>query len=344
VRQGEGMAGRLAVPTARGRPRSGDRTKRWWPLLRFAGTGVGMAILVRHVDIAGVAAGLRFVAVGWALLAVALSGLSLLANVGQWGLLLRGTGHELRWRTLVSWYLQGAFVGQVVPAGGDVLRTVETARGCGAGPALAAVAAGRMTGAVAMGVWGLAGALLDVSSTGATMLVVMVLFVVLLMAACAVALWSHQVAGAVTQRWTWPSLRRLRSFTQAFHDYRERPGLLCRCMIVALIGWGVNLCAVEAFAHSAGVDAPWTLFAVAVPAMLVAGLFPLSVNGVGVREGALVGVLLASGVTAVHAGMMAVFIDLQTMPFAILGAALWLRRSQERRLVVPGPSTAPSGS
>jgi len=102
----------------------------------------------------------------------------------------------------------------------------------------------------------------------------------------------------------------------------------------------VNLSAVEAFAHSAGVDAPWTLLAVAVPAMLVAGLFPLSVNGVGVREGALVGVLVASGVTPVHAGAMAVFLDVQSVPFAILGAALWVCRSHRWRLVAPGGRTS----
>jgi uncharacterized membrane protein YbhN (UPF0104 family) len=270
--------------------------------------------------------------VRWALLAVALSGLSLLANVGQWGLLLRGTGHEHRWRALVSWYLQGAFVGQVVPAGGDVLRTLKVARGSGAGPALAAVAAGRMSGAVAMGVWGLAGALLGFSSTGRTTLMVMVLFVVFLTAAGVVALWSQPLTDAFSQRWRSPPFRGLRSFTGAFHDYREQPGLLVRCLTVGLVGWAVNLWAVEAFAHSAGVEAPWSLLAVAIPAMLVAGLFPLSVNGVGVREGALVGVLVASGVTPVHAGTMAVFLDVQTIPFALLGAALWLRRPHGWRL------------
>jgi uncharacterized membrane protein YbhN (UPF0104 family) len=235
--------------------------------------------------------------VWWALLAAALSGLSLLANVGQRGLLLRGSGHQHGWRALVSWCLQGAFIGQVVPAGGDVLRTVEVAGRSGAGPALAAVAAGRVSGAVAMGVWGLADALLGISSTGRTMLIVMDLFVVSLTAAYVVARWSEPFTDVVSQRWTSPPLCGLRSFTGAFHDYRERPGLLLRSLTVGLVGWGVNLCAVEAFAPSGGGDAPWSMLAVAVPAMLVAGLFALSVNGVGVREGAFVGVLVASGVT-----------------------------------------------
>jgi uncharacterized membrane protein YbhN (UPF0104 family) len=73
---------------------------RWWPLLRLAGTGLGLAILVHHIDVPAVFGSLRRIDVRWALLAVALSGLSLLANVGQWGLLLRGTGHEHRWRFL----------------------------------------------------------------------------------------------------------------------------------------------------------------------------------------------------------------------------------------------------
>ena len=54
-------------------------------------------------------------------------------------------------------------------------------------------------------------------------------------------------------------------------------------------------------------------------------LLPISVNGLGVREGLLVGLLARAGVGAAAGTALALFVDLQGLPFALAGAGLCLR-------------------
>jgi uncharacterized iron-regulated membrane protein len=68
------------------------------------------------------------------------------------------------------------------------------------------------------------------------------------------------------------------------------------------------------------------MFAVAIPVTLLATLAPFSMNGLGLREGVLVGLLAHAGVSSANAGALAVLIDLQMVPFALFGAVLWMRR------------------
>ena len=79
------------------------------------------------------------------------------------------------------------------------------------------------------------------------------------------------------------------------------------------------------FSRAVGADVSWTLFAVAIPITLLATLTPFSLNGVGLREGVLVGLLAHAGVSSGHAGALSILIDLQMVPFALLGAVFWMR-------------------
>ena len=54
---------------------------------------------------------------------------------------------------------------------------------------------------------------------------------------------------------------------------------------------------------------------------------PLAVRGIGIREGVLVGMLAHLGIDPGHAIALAILLDLQLLPFALLGGALvWTRR------------------
>src|SRR4029077_17349113 len=80
-----------------------------------------------------------------------------------------------------------------------------------------------------------------------------------------------------------------------------------------------------------GVDLSWTVLAVCIPITLLVALAPFSINGLGLREGVLVALLSKSGVSIAHAGAISVLIDLQMIPFAVLGAVLWSRHRRSSR-------------
>jgi uncharacterized protein (TIRG00374 family) len=316
------------------------------PLLRIVGTVLGVLILLHSVNMGRVAHGLRDANAGWAIAGLILTGLSLLASILEWGVLLRGTGHALSWRALASWYFQGLFVGQVLPAGvgGDALRAVEVGRVTGAGNALASLAGSRMAGTLGMALWGVAGAVLLRASLGPAGVAGACVFVVVMAVAWFLALAADHVVRRMHGH-RCPVRRRifavLNPFTGAFRAYRRRPHVLVQSILVGAAGWGVNLCALGFFARSLGIEANWSLFAVAIPVTLLATLAPFSLNGLGLREGVLVGLLAHAGVSSSHAGALAIFVDLQMVPFALFGAVLWMRRRQHRARAAAS-TTAPA--
>jgi len=328
------------------------------PLVRVAGTLLAVVLLLHSIDLAKAAHGLRDANVGWATLGVVLTALSLIGSVVEWGVLLRGTGHRFSWSALSAWYLEGLFVGQVLPAGvgGDALRAVEVGKVTGHGHALASLAGSRMAGTLGMAFWGVAGAVMLRAWLGPFWLAGACAFAAAMIVAWVLALGADRVVRRLHGN-ACPIRRRihrvLHPFTGAFRGYRARPRMLMQCMLVGAAGWGVNLCALMVFSRAVGADVSWTLFAVAIPITLLATLTPFSLNGVGLREGVLVGLLAHAGVSSGHAGALSILIDLQMVPFALLGAVFWMRRRRGRAEaaalaasaaaaeLVPGP--APTG-
>ena len=135
-------------------------------------------------------------------------------------------------------------------------------------------------------------------------------------------------------------MRALHSFTDTFASYRADPHAVVKCLVAGAAGWGVNLVALDLAARAVGVELSWTVFAVAVPLTLLAALAPFSVNGLGVREGVLVGMLTHAGVTSGHAGAVSLLVDVQMVPFAVMGLALWLRRRRRHRLALERYATS----
>lgn len=313
--------------------------------LRIGGTIAGVGFLVHNVDLAKVGGSLLGADWHWALLAIALTTLACLASVFEWGVLLRSSaglgvgnaGHEsgsrqhhhpFTWTRLSSSYMQSLFFAQLLPAGvgGDAMRTVEMGKVVGHGKILASLAGSRMAGTMGMAFWGLAAAVLLRGWIGVGSLVGACVFAGVMVLAWMAALAADRIVGRhLLERSSRAFLRTLHSFAQTFSGYRRHPHAVVQCIVVGAAGWGINILALDIFARAIGVDISWTVFAVAIPVTLVATLAPFSVNGLGIREGVLVGMLTHAGVSAGHAAAIAVLVDIQMLPFGIVGAALWMR-------------------
>ena len=81
-----------------------------------------------------------------------LTGLSFVAGVVQWGVLLRGAQSMVRWRSVASWQAQSVFAGHVLPtaAAGDAVRAVNACRAAGNGTAIGSILGSRLAGSPAM--------------------------------------------------------------------------------------------------------------------------------------------------------------------------------------------------
>ena len=299
------------------------------PWTRVSGTVVGLVILARSINLPQAVASLTHADPLWIAAALGLTVLAVAASVVEWGVLLRtantpagaGPGSLLSWRRLSSTYLQGLFFTQMLPAGvgGDAMRTVEMGRQIGHGRVLASLAGSRLAGMLGMTCWGIAAAILLRALLGTGMVIVI--------AGLAVAVVPHRLLARLSGAMS----RGVRSFGDAFAGYRQHPHAVAQSLLVGAAGWGFNLLALSLAARAIGVDLSWTVLAVCIPITLLVALAPFSINGLGLREGVLVALLSRTGVSVAHAGAISVLIDLQMIPFAVLGAVLWSRHRRSSR-------------
>jgi uncharacterized iron-regulated membrane protein len=106
--------------------------------------------------------------------------------------------------------------------------------------------------------------------------------------------------------------------------------------------WGFNLLALTAMAHAVGISTDPEVFALVIPISLLGTLAPFSVNGLGLREGILVGLLAHDGIGTTQAASVSLLVDLQMVPFAVAGAVIWGLRRRNRPACEPGAEAAPA--
>jgi uncharacterized protein (TIRG00374 family) len=297
------------------------------PAARLAGTALGLAILIHGIDMRQALVGLREADGSWLLLGAGVTALSLASGAMGWGLLVRSHRY-VSWRTLGAWYAEGVVAAQILPTGigGDVVRGVHVSRAAGTPSALACIVGSRVAGAFAMALCGLAAAILLRPSLGSGALGAAALYAAAITVGGILALNAERVVvglGARDGRWAHLAMR-LRPFAAALSGFGRRAGLVGRIVLLGFTGWALQLCALTILARSVGVAVSWQVVAVAMPLTLVATWLPITANGVGVKEGVLVSLLVHNGVDGTHAATLALLVDLQMVPFAALGLAAWL--------------------
>ncbi len=79
-----------------------------------------------------------------------------------------------------------------------------------------------------------------------------------------------------------------------------------------------------ACARAVGIDTPVLLFFLIVPVSTVASMIPITLNGLGLREGVFVALLAATGAPAARAGAVAVLALAISTGFALAGGVVYL--------------------
>jgi glycosyltransferase 2 family protein len=199
---------------------------------------------------------------------------------------------EVPLRTLLAHYLAGQFVGNVLPStiGGDVLRVSRASKSTGTGDiAFASVVIERLSGFVALPLLTFLGFMLEPSLlqldhawialaiAGAT---VASLVIILVIAA------SPKMAGRFATHQNWMR------FIGAVHigvDRIRREPRRAISVLVAAIAYQVSvLIAVWCAIHALGISLPNGAVLAFLPAVAAAQVLPISLSGLGIREGLLV--------------------------------------------------------
>jgi hypothetical protein len=233
---------------------------------------------------------------------IAMAGLGIVLSAWRWQRALAVFDTHVPLRTLVSHYFAGQFVGNVLPStiGGDVLRVSWGTKTTGSGEiSFASVVLERLTGFVALPLLAVLGfalrpsliesdhAWIALAISGVSLFA---LLVILVLAA------HPRLAGRFRDHDNW--MRFIGAVHVGVDRLWRQPRLAAGVLGAALVYQVSTVLVVYCAVRTLGVSIPNAAVLAFAPAVAMAQVLPLSLSGLGVREGMLVLLLQPLGVSS----------------------------------------------
>jgi uncharacterized membrane protein YbhN (UPF0104 family) len=262
---------------------------------------------------------------GWLAGALFLTLAGIVLSAARWQAVLAAMGQQTRFNRLLSHYLAGQFVANVLPTtiGGDVLRVSRLTRDSGAGPtSFASVVLERLTGWVVLPAMTFFGFLVNPGlrhlGRATQVAVSLAAGTLVLLALVVLAVASHRY-GDVDAENGWR--RFLAAVSLGIDQLRRNPSQAASVLLVGLAYQLVVVGAAVMAARAMGIEAagPTALLAF-FPAVAIAQVLPISISGLGVREGLFALFLRPLGVPTEQAVALGLLLYLLNLIVSLLGA------------------------
>ncbi len=266
----------------------------------------------------------------------ALMALSFLVAAWRWQRVLAVYDVHVRLRTLVKHYLAGQFVGNALPStvGGDVLRISRSSKDIGSTEvAFASVVLERLTGFVALPLLTLLGIAIRPDLLDKTRSWVAVGVAGGTLAALGIILWlsAHpRLAGRFVHSESWT--RYIGTVHVGVDRFRRDPRDTGLALLLSIAYQFTVVAAVYCAVHTIGLTIPNAAVLAFIPAVAMVQVVPISVGGLGVREGLLAFLLHPLGVPTGQAVAVGLLWYAMTLVVSLLGApafAMGHRTSEE---------------
>jgi len=297
------------------------------------GSAALLVLLLRRVAIAELVATLGHGLDNWPLVIVAflLPGLGLWIAALRWQTLLTGHGARLPIATLGTAMLVGTFFNQFLPStvGGDVVRSWWISQRLDSGTvSLTIVVLDRALGMIGICFVAFAASLLQPSiAWGLPAFWVAMAAGALALLGLAV-LPSRRLAVVGQRIASNPRLARFRERLGCAHDAlqtsTERRSRLFFAILLSMLAQGVIIAQYVILAIALDLDVSLMGLAMLVPVVTLIALIPVTINGIGLREGTLSLLGAQFGVTPVSAITMAWLAMLGGTGYAVVGGLLHL--------------------
>jgi uncharacterized protein (TIRG00374 family) len=330
-----GAAGAAAVPPAPDAFPAG-RPKSWRAFaLKLAASLALIAYILSRAELSAVAAALGSVELGWLAVAVALQFLGPAIISLRWRGLLAAKGVTPGWPYLYASTLVSGFFRQFMPTivGGDVIRGYDAWRaGAAPGLALMSLVLDRLLGLLALALLAAVG--IAFSDEIAARLPAIGVWVALAAVAVTAAIvqivrplpLSVRLWRAAAGRAPAAIRGKLGRIAAALGSYRDAQGALARGFALSVV-LQVNVVTFYwALAQALGLPVDYASFFVIVPIAIFVMMLPISINGIGVREGIFIFLLAQWGVDSAHAIALAWLEYGIFLAFGLLGGLLYALR------------------
>jgi len=292
--------------------------------------GVSLAVLAIVVQRAGVENlldALRSVELRWFAVALAIHLFGIALRAYRWSLLIASLGAPVPFGRLLYLYFVGNFFNTFLPTGigGDVVKIIELAPERGGATAFSTVFVDRLTGILGSSLIALAVAVTipaNVPPEVQTLVVVTSGGIVLATLAL--------TQGKYLDRLIWqsrffsnlPFAGKLHKVYTALTSYSV--GAIVRATLVSL-PFTLTLIATQyALSLALGLDVDIRYFILFTPIVALAQVLPISLNGLGIREGAFAALFTSVGVAASDAVAMSLLYQLLRLLTGLLGGVLYI--------------------
>jgi glycosyltransferase 2 family protein len=293
--------------------------------LRVIASGIMLGLLLPRVELSSLLPSWDRRAAIWLGLALAVTLLGLVLSTLRWRAVLVVLGLRTRMRTLFGYYLAGQFVGNFLPStvGGDVLRVARLSAANGERPgSFASVVLERLTGWLVLPVLIIAAMLINPTlahlGTASTVAVLLAVATLALLVSVVLAAMSPRLGGRLTGSSGW------RRFAGAVHlglaTLRSHPAAAAGVLLTGFAYQLVLVLAAYFAALSLGLSVGPTAILAFMPAVAIAQVVPVSLGGLGVREGAFVLFLQPLGVSIEQAIALGLLVYGLNLVVSLLGA------------------------
>ncbi len=261
-------------------------------LFRASISAVLLLYLLSRTDLGAIWTTVRSADPVWLMVAFALHVPGYLISAVRWRLLLLTQRIRIPLRLLLNSYLVGTFFNQLLPTtvGGDVVRVYDTTKYSQAPEAsLLAVVVERLTGILALAVFALLGLFVSVQRVAGVRLTGLVVVMLGLTFLPLWFVWSPRLREPVLRGLRRLAGRRIDALVgrveQALALFGGATGSL---LLVLALAFLLQITVVVHFyliARALDLALPLSFFFLIVPVATVVTMLPVSINGIGVREG-----------------------------------------------------------
>ena len=300
-------------------------------LLRAAISLLLLAVLLTRIDLSQLADTLGGVSFGMLAVAVVVFLICNMVNIYKWRLIIRTQGPRISYFYLTTLYYMGLFFNNFLPTniGGDVVKIWKLSRVTGQGhDALSSVVIDRAGSTLGILLLAVVPALFRLSLLGPR--VAGAIFAMFLVAVLLVAFLSSERAVLRLGRFRLFRIdpfglrRHLKSFYYSLYQFRDHKLTLVMVMLWSLIYQALHVLTVYFVALALGIDLPMIYYFLFIPVVMAVALIPLSLNGLGMREGAWVLLFGQVGLSSAEAFSMSILSFLVVSVVSLAGGVFYL--------------------
>lgn len=303
------------------------KSGRLWTLAKLTLSILLVVLVLRRVRLAKVAATLGELSGDALFAAIALTFAAIAVSAWRWLRVLRYLGKRSRFLPLFGDVLVGSTYNLLLPTsvGGDVIRSVRCGRRVGAPTAWASVAFERIMGLFSLALVSWLG--LWVTSFGSNRRLVLVAGIAtgILVIALVAAPTPLRLLKRLCERWGFPSLATaFAKVAEAFSGPLRSGGARAETLFWSLLYQFVSLSILLVVARGWQLEQTAVAIYLAIPIALIISTAPVTIGGLGLREGLFVAILAPFGFEADRALALSLVWLCSSALAAVAGVAVML--------------------